>query len=888
MRDFGLARLESEISDSGDSSAFRFDHAVCSDVGRKRNENQDSYGYVRTSAANLFIVADGMGGARGGATASAMAVDVVAKASVESGGSVTEHSLREAIERANDAIFERSRQDEELAGMGTTIVALAVVNDRAIIAHVGDSRIYRYRDRKLTQLTRDHTLVQELVDSGSISPEQAENHPIAHMLTRSLGPAGAVDVETKAIAQPLQVGDRFLLCSDGLYNLVPEGDIEKIFLQDSLEEAAQTLVELANERGGTDNITVELIEVRDPEGQSDSLAAGEVEFFTSSEVEYSDDSGTPYPLEEIVAKEQAIVLQEDSVVDAEASAVPSNGVAETEEEDQPEEQFDQELDPIEPEIDPHVSDSELGDLQRIQVVVMCTALVAVVAAIYAVLPTSQQIASDPKNQVVTEEQQVAAELEQWKEELNSGDVSELPTGPQIAARIFEDPPVPSPTERLEPTRVETAPIEPQPAELVVAQLRSPKKVLQLPVPARATLRIETAQVSLPEEAIRVEVEPQISTTPAVATPQEPSTEDTSPVEVARVDTPQVETGVPAGTTEPVDGETQQKASPVASVAPVAQYETSTDRKVAEAIAAATDMSVPPAPRVKVTATNARPKQPIVWEHEKLALSKLPRLEPEDRTTPQKATPSPIVLGAAEKEQLMSEKAELREQIANIDAKLLSFRLRSREEASSRAKEIEQQLVAVRAAREQAEQNLEIARERYDAWKGRQRSVDLKEVIGLAEQVSTNNIQVRRRRDAYQIASVRYLDAVELWRENPSEGSAASQMSALGRELENRRIELEQAIIKAVNNALERLSFDIAEFGTLAEDLKRREDRLSRHAGFAKGFIPQPSSSRMENQRTLLDERNVVVEKLDSLRLRLSDEDEVEFRRDQLLKAHSVN
>lgn len=278
-------------SDSSETSTlqrrFKFREAVLSDIGLRRNENQDAYGIAHTAATSLFVVADGMGGARGGATASAMAVHVIINHAIKPNGLITRPSLKEAIEKANASIYRRSKDDEDLAGMGTTVVALAFVNECVIVAHVGDSRIYRLRAGEIAQLTHDHTLVQELVDSGAIPKEEAENHPIAHMLTRSLGPTPHVEVEITALPDPVEEGDRFLLCSDGLYNLVTEEEIGQHLRDYTPDEAVQKLIKLALERGGTDNVTVEILETVSAENSSIEATYppnGEVRFVCSEGV----------------------------------------------------------------------------------------------------------------------------------------------------------------------------------------------------------------------------------------------------------------------------------------------------------------------------------------------------------------------------------------------------------------------------------------------------------------------------------------------------------------------------------------------------------------------------------------------------------------------------
>ena len=236
--------------------AFKFQYGIRTDVGRKREENQDSHGHAHTSAASVFVVADGMGGAKGGATASAIAVDAILKNIFLEDGSVSESSIRDSLITSNQQIFSESESSDELRGMGTTAVLLAFIGERLIIGHVGDSRAYILRDGRAARLTRDHTLVQELVDSGAIGSADAANHPIAHMLTRSLGPANVVDPEVRTFAEPLRSGDAFLICCDGLYNLLSDEEIEAVLKQFDPQVAADQFIEMALERGAPDNVSV--------------------------------------------------------------------------------------------------------------------------------------------------------------------------------------------------------------------------------------------------------------------------------------------------------------------------------------------------------------------------------------------------------------------------------------------------------------------------------------------------------------------------------------------------------------------------------------------------------------------------------------------------------
>src|SRR3954464_8077212 len=232
------------------------EHWHGSDLGLQRQGNEDNY-FVR---APLFVVADGMGGAQAGEVASEMAVE-----SFNSGlpdGDPGE-GLRELIEEANRRIHARSRESSGKAGMGTTVTAAHVGEDSVTIAHVGDSRCYLVRNDTLTRLTRDHSLVEELVARGKLTPEQAETHPQRSVITRALGPEASVPVDI--ISQPAQAGDVFLVCSDGLTSMVREPNLKPLLVGNNkpLDELGRSLIAAANEAGGRDNITVILFKLEE-------------------------------------------------------------------------------------------------------------------------------------------------------------------------------------------------------------------------------------------------------------------------------------------------------------------------------------------------------------------------------------------------------------------------------------------------------------------------------------------------------------------------------------------------------------------------------------------------------------------------------------------------
>ena len=240
---------------------MRLVFAAATDVGRMRKNNEDSY----LSAKPVAAVADGMGGHSAGEVASAIAIEELAALGNRGPwGSETAATddLKQAILRANRRIREMAATDRKLNGMGTTLVALLEDGDMVHVANVGDSRGYLLRQGELSQVTVDHSLVQELVDDGRLSPEDAERHPQRSVITRALG----IDpeVEFDLFTYKLQVGDRLLLCSDGLSDVVEPAQIRKVLLRvRNAQRAARELVTVANEQGGPDNITVIVVDAVD-------------------------------------------------------------------------------------------------------------------------------------------------------------------------------------------------------------------------------------------------------------------------------------------------------------------------------------------------------------------------------------------------------------------------------------------------------------------------------------------------------------------------------------------------------------------------------------------------------------------------------------------------
>jgi PPM family protein phosphatase len=226
------------------------------DTGLQRRGNEDS-SFAR---APVFVVADGMGGAQAGEVASQIAVEAFEQGLPDSG--TPEERLAGCVQEANKRIYDRSRAEHERAGMGTTLTAAYLDDADVVIAHVGDSRAYLFREGSLKRLTQDHSLVDELVRRGKLTEEQAAEHPQRSIITRALGPEPIVEVDTWTYR--VREGDVLLLCSDGLTSMVSEERITEILASaESLNRAGDQLIKEANDAGGRDNITVVLFRLED-------------------------------------------------------------------------------------------------------------------------------------------------------------------------------------------------------------------------------------------------------------------------------------------------------------------------------------------------------------------------------------------------------------------------------------------------------------------------------------------------------------------------------------------------------------------------------------------------------------------------------------------------
>ncbi|MCM1544364.1 MAG: Stp1/IreP family PP2C-type Ser/Thr phosphatase [Ruminococcus sp.] len=235
-----------------------------SDVGMRRRNNEDSFRFGSFEDGVVWaVVCDGMGGAAGGQTASMLACDMVgSKIQKCYNKSMTDFSIENlllsAITTANVTVFDRAEVDEVLHGMGTTIVACVIKNGVACIAHVGDSRAYHISKSEIKQITKDHSLVQQMLDNGQITKEQFDNHPNKNIITRALGINESIEIDFDTVE--LQENEAIVLCTDGLSGCVSDEQMLSIYQNTSIDELSSKYIEAANQNGGHDNITVVAIE----------------------------------------------------------------------------------------------------------------------------------------------------------------------------------------------------------------------------------------------------------------------------------------------------------------------------------------------------------------------------------------------------------------------------------------------------------------------------------------------------------------------------------------------------------------------------------------------------------------------------------------------------
>lgn len=253
---------------------YRLEVSAETDTGLQREHNEDhlAFSLLDSNTAILAVVADGMGGHHGGAEASRRVVEELqSQATRLFDSAISSKALCDLICSANDRLYQFSRSHLGTPGMGTTVVALSIQQGMANYAFVGDSRLYRFRNGDCLQLSNDHTLVAQMVRDGLLTAEQAIDHPDRNVITRALGTSAQIEVETCLQALTIEIGDSYLLCSDGLYESLTTTDISQIIAAQSTAQACRQLIALANARGGDDNISALLVNVLPPDAITQSV-----------------------------------------------------------------------------------------------------------------------------------------------------------------------------------------------------------------------------------------------------------------------------------------------------------------------------------------------------------------------------------------------------------------------------------------------------------------------------------------------------------------------------------------------------------------------------------------------------------------------------------------
>lgn len=250
---------------------MQFQISSLSDIGKLRKKNEDSFLEFdfedESNTGVLLVVADGMGGHRGGEVASKTVVESIEnffKSNELDPSRNSLETLKQSIAHANEKVFKVSSDNKELKGMGSTCTAIIIKNNETLVAHVGDSSAYLVRDQNIKKLTRDHTMAEKMIESGVISEEEAKSSPHKNMLVKAIGIAESIEVETYEPIKTIS-GDAYVLCSDGLTEYLGEDEICSIINLYEPEEACNLLVNIANKRGGKDNITVQIAKIMNSE-----------------------------------------------------------------------------------------------------------------------------------------------------------------------------------------------------------------------------------------------------------------------------------------------------------------------------------------------------------------------------------------------------------------------------------------------------------------------------------------------------------------------------------------------------------------------------------------------------------------------------------------------
>jgi len=960
----------------------------------KREENQDAYGLAQTDSASLFIVADGMGGAAGGATASFLAVNIVPRIAVNQSGGFSPDTFFESIRIANEYIHNQSVTVSELHGMGTTLVMLGIIGNRALLANVGDSRIYFFRGGNFSQLTKDHTLIRELVESGEIAPEHAENHPVAHMLTRALGGAPVVEPDVEFLEYPVQEGDRFLLCCDGLYNHLGDDEIGSMVASYQPEEAVEKLVQLANSRGGTDNITVQILEVQKAKKETvEALPSEGVIELSYSEGDFKfEDSNFSHALNEklvdlydqytseLIVEQGTKTIPGNELSSAPMGSVLSGGqetfdniILGLQEEAPSEPALAEEPEKIEQQPDKeNETDSSISSLQseeKIEVVADTEKTEA-----EPVSGEAEKVAES--KEVVETEAKLSAESEPAPapEQDVKVEAAEEKDAATVEEEKVEDPPEVSKLseEEISGEEVEEKPVE---DETVSEDRKGVNFVLQEEDSEEGNLEAESAEPvespNIEEEADSLDLEVEadsldideelvdpLPSTVGGSSPKKaisaasllllgltgawflrPGDEETgltkvqelSPVEEVKVATIQA----PEAGNLSLDEERERLVQEARAIAEEKirldeereEFEAS---KKAQELAASQDKEKAPAVskdqaelierQQKVAAeeeasrirepllknplpdpgleTNVKTEveakdlkepakelveEPVVavdWEKEsKLVEQAKKEAENESSQIETKET-LPFVLTTAEQRKISLKKNRVRDKIASVEGKIGAARLKSVSEKKAWMEGLEQNLNVIDKGHDEATKNYRLASSELRKWREYQKLQGRSKPLSLAKKIASDEGSLKPVVRQIEQLSLEYSQAAE---GDLSDPATANKMIKLGTEINERKKSIRTLSKKVIDKKLDESQANLVEYSRLKDELSRKKKVLNKQIGTTRTIKPGSRQTGAARLKELTAEKADLEEQLKELTRQLSNEQELVFKREQVLK-----
>ena len=865
--------------------SFLFEQSVLSDIGCRRKENQDAFCIAHGAKASLYLVADGMGGARGGAVASALAVNSIYKDAISSDGLVSLSSLRISMENANKLIWKKSTEHEELSGMGTTIAALAFVGKQVFVGHVGDSRIYRFCNSKLTQITRDHTLVQELVETGAISVAEAANHPIAHMLTRSLGPTENIEVEVRLLDGEVSVGERFLLCSDGLYNLVSADEIASVLKEFELDAAAKRFVNLALERGGTDNVTVELLEVL---SLTESKRAAPIPTDESIFVEISKNHDVEFLLNGEKTKseedsqneiDERVIVSRKPSLDFEQEESEDNLFIEGSDVESEEDIFAKEFVNFDEEGETKwtAASQELSELKikkadqdnlayinksyfRMGLGAAVLGVLVFFVSLYLSRGNIRRISVHMRSleQQALENENISSEIKANKENL----FKELEEGTSLVEQSSSVD-----TEKLVSNDLNKIIVEPENKES--QQLSMSSSVSELSpsnnFSSEEVLTLNSRSVS----STGVDIEGQVKA--VIENPLDLLADYRGANKSEEILSLAEKTSDKAMSHGQVDfAQNDIKSAEI--------------EKVRDSV---NTIDVPPPPIVHIPDTdtlNDTPKRPIVWENEEMKLAKLLSKELKSYRNPVMKRPSRgsissdvVVRSEEELSSICEEKINLRGRISDIDLEIEILGISTEKTFVNKRNQVKAELDKIILAIDQTEAEYTKSFEKLLMWQEYREEATGKRAISFADKLVAEDANIGRRLSEYNQASDKYKEAVANWQQSPNDLEGASKMGALGRVLNKARVKLEEVVSKAVAEGWETSIQETSDLAYTLQNLEQRRSLLNRHLGRLNGLIKLENPLKKKFLQTYMQRREEMFERLLELQSVLSDTEEVEFR-----------